>query len=159
MRIFVQKIGAFAVAGLLLMGCQSEQEIQQKNTDKKEVVAKEKAEVKITPEEEKEIRIVIDEFVQTTNEKNFEQHMALFSTKMVGAEDFRTQKEAAFQREEGKLELHHVQVKHFQEDFAVVETEEQETEHGTSVQKKVNYALGKEEGQWKIEEVRVIEQK
>lgn len=85
--------------------------------------------------------------------------MALFSTKIVGAEDLRTQKEAAFQRENGKIELNNVQVKNFKENYVVVETDEKEIKNGESLQKKVRYALGKEDEHWKIEEVRVIEKK
>lgn len=142
------------IAGLLLIGCQSHQE-----TEKKEVTVKQEPKIQVTPEEEKEIHHVIEAFVQTTNEKNFDQHMALFSDKIVGAEDLRTQKEAAFQRENKKIELNNVKVKNFKRDYVVVETEEKEIEGGRPLQKKVQYTLGKEEGHWKIEEVRTVEKK
>lgn len=142
------------IAGLLLIGCQSHQE-----TEKKEVTVKQEPKIQVTPEEETEIHHVIEAFVQTTNEKNFDQHMALFSDKIVGAEDLRTQKEAAFQRENKKIELNNVKVKNFKRDYVVVETEEKEIEGGRPLQKKVQYTLGKEEEHWKIEEVRKVEKK
>lgn len=85
--------------------------------------------------------------------KNFDQHMALFSGKIVGAEDLRTQKEAAFQRENKRIELNRVQVKSSKGNFVIVETEEKEIDDGSSLQKKIRYALGKEDEHWKIEEV------
>ncbi|KEK26275.1 lipoprotein [Bacillus gaemokensis] len=159
MQNFTKKIGTVMIVGLLLIGCQSEQETQKKEVEKKEVTVKKENKVHVTPEEEKEIRSVIEAFVQTTNEKNFDQHMALFSDKIVGAEDLRTQKEAAFQRGSKKIELDHVQVKDAKGDFVIVETEEKEIDSGKSLQKKVQYALGKEEEHWKIEEVWTIEKK
>ncbi|WP_459499363.1 Cif family virulence factor [Bacillus sp. C1] len=148
-----KKIGFVMIAGLLLIGCQSNQEMKKTDVEKKE------AKVHIKPEEKKEIHHVIEAFVQTTNEKNFDQHMALFSGKIVGAEDLRTQKEATFQRENKKIELNDVQVKNYKRDYVVVETEEKEIDGGRPVQKKVQYALGKEDEHWKIEEVRTIGKK
>ncbi|PED09685.1 hypothetical protein [Bacillus pseudomycoides] len=159
MQNFVKKIGASAIAGLLLMGCQFQQETKQKDIEKKEVTVKQETKVHVTPEEEKKIRNVIETFVQTTNEKKFDQHMALFSSKIVGAEDLRTQKEAAFQRENKRIELNRVQVKSSKGDFVIVETEEKEIDGGSSLQKKIRYALGKEDEHWKIEEVRTVEKK
>ncbi|MBO1579211.1 hypothetical protein [Bacillus sp. XF8] len=159
MKNFTKKIGVFITMGLLLIGCQSQQETQKKEVEKKDVTVKQEAKKFVTPEDEKEVRSVIEAFVQTTNEKNFDQHMALFSSKIVGAEDLRTQKEAAFQRENKKIELNRVQVKSSKGDFVIVETEEKEIDSGSSLQKKVRYALGKEDVHWKIEEVRTIEKK
>ncbi|MBY0597180.1 Cif family virulence factor [Bacillus bingmayongensis] len=159
MKNFTKKIGVFITSGLLLIGCQSQQETQKKEVEKKDVTVKQEAKKSVTPEDEKEVRSVIEAFVQTTNEKNFDQHMALFSSKIVGAEDLRTQKEAAFQRENKKIELNRVQVKSSKGDFVIVETEEKEIDSGSSLQKKVRYALGKEDVHWKIEEVRTIEKK
>ncbi|MDZ5609360.1 hypothetical protein U2I54_20400 [Bacillus pseudomycoides] len=159
MKNFTKKIGVFITSGLLLIGCQSQQETQKKEVEKKDVTVKQEAKKSVTPEDEKEVRSVIEAFVQTTNEKNFDQHMALFSSKIVGAEDLRTQKEAAFQRENKKIELNRFQVKSSKGDFVIVETEEKEIDSGSSLQKKVRYALGKEDVHWKIEEVRTIEKK
>ncbi|MDM5190055.1 hypothetical protein QUF99_22795 [Bacillus sp. DX4.1] len=158
MQQFIKKLGVFAAFGLLLVGCQSEQESQEKDINNK-VIAHQEAKINVTKEDEQAIRTVIETFIQTTNEKNFEQHMALFSTKIVGAEDLRTQKEAEFQRENRKVELNNIQVKNVKESYVVAETEEKETRNGESLQKKVRYALGKEDENWKIEEVRVIEKK
>lgn len=159
MRNFTKKIGFVSIVGLLLIGCQSEQEMKKIDGEKKGVMVQKETKIHVTPEEEKEIHNVIEAFVQTTNEKKFDQHMALFSDKIVGAEDLRTQKEAAFQRENKKIELNDVQVKNFKRDYVVVETAEKEIDGGRSFQKKVQYALGKEEEHWRIEEVRTIEKK
>ncbi|MCI0763486.1 hypothetical protein [Bacillus sp. TL12] len=159
MQNFIKKIGFALIVGLLLIGCQSHQETQKKEIEKKEVTVKQELKIQVTPEDEKEVRNVIEAFVQTTNEKNFNQHMALFSDKIVGAEDLRTQKEASFQKESKKIELNHVQIKDSKSDFVIVETEEKEIDSGRTLQKKVQYALGKEDEHWKIEEVRTIERK
>ncbi|HEK9101432.1 hypothetical protein KFD70_17615 [Bacillus pfraonensis] len=154
MQNFTKKIGFVLIVGLLLIGCQSHQE-----TQKKETTVKQEPKIQITPEDEKEVQNVIEAFVQTTNEKDFNQHMALFSDKIVGAEDLRTQKEAAFQKESKKIELNQVQIKGSKSNFVIVETEEKEIDSGSALQKKVQYALGKEDEHWKIEEVRTIEKK
>ncbi|MEY8347877.1 hypothetical protein AALF16_06065 [Bacillus cereus] len=154
MQNFTKKIGFVLIVGLLLIGCQSHQE-----TKKEEATVKQEPKIQVTPEDEKEVRNVIEVFVQTTNEKNFDQHMALFSDKIVGAEDLRTQKEAAFQKESKKIELNHFQFKDSKSDFVIVETEEKEIDSGSILQKKRQYALGKEDEHWKIEEVRTIEKK
>lgn len=154
MQNFTKKIGFVLIVGLLLIGCQSHQE-----TQKKETTVKQEPKIQITPEDEKEVQNVIEAFVQTTNEKDFNQHMALFSDKIVGAEDLRTQKEAAFQKESKKIELNQVQIKDSKSNFVIVETEEKEIDSGSALQKKVQYALGKEDEHWKIEEVRTIEKK
>ncbi|MEN1934853.1 hypothetical protein AAIE21_04405 [Paenibacillus sp. 102] len=159
MQNLTKKIGVFITIGLLLIGCQSQEETEKKEVKKKEITVKQEAKIHVTPEDEKEVRNVIEAFVQTTNEKNFDQHMALFSDKIVGAEDLRTQKEAAFQKESKKIELNQVQIKDSKSDFVIVETEEKEIDGGSNLQKKVQYALGKEEEHWKIEEVRTIEKK
>ncbi|PFK45768.1 hypothetical protein COI93_07310 [Bacillus cereus] len=154
MQNFTKKIGFVLIGGLLLIGCQSYQE-----TKKEEVTVKQEPKIQVTPEDEKEVRNVIEVFVQTINEKNFDQHMALFSGKIVGAEDLRTQKEATFQKESKKIELNHVQIKESKSGFVIVETEEKEIDSGSILQKKRQYALGKEDEHWKIEEVRTIEKK
>lgn len=159
MQRFIKKLGVVITAGLLLIGCQSQQETQKKEVEKKDITVKKEVKLHITPEDEKEVRNVIKAFVQTTNDKQLDQHMALFSTKIVGAEDLRTQKEAAFQRGNKKIELEHVQIKDTKGNFVIAETEEKEIDSGKSLQKKVQYALGKEEEHWKIEEVRTIEKK
>ncbi|MGM2853545.1 hypothetical protein ACS2QW_30780, partial [Bacillus cereus group sp. Bce028] len=100
MRAFFRGIGPFLIGVLLLVGCQSkENQIEQKATTKAE------GKVQITKEEEKTIQGVIEKFVRTTNEKNLTEHMELFSKKMPSAEDLKTQKEAAFQKGNKKIEL------------------------------------------------------
>ncbi|WP_163254377.1 hypothetical protein [Bacillus tropicus] len=154
MRAVFRGIGALLIGVLLLVGCQSkENQIEQKTTTTK---AEEK--VQITKEEEKSIQDVMEKFVRTTNEKNLVEHMELFSTKMPSAEDLKTQKEAAFRKGNKKIELEHIDIKASKAGY-VVETKEKETDGEVTLQKKVQYTLGKEEDGWKIEEVRTIEKK
>ncbi|MED0961270.1 hypothetical protein HWX41_02520 [Bacillus paramycoides] len=155
MRGFTGKLGVVMLIGLLLVGCQSKEE----HVEKKTVAKKMEEQVHITKEEEGSIQGVIEAFVRTTNEKNFTEHMALFSKKMLGAEDLKTQKEAAFQKGNKKIELEHMNMKALKEGLVIVETEEKEVDGGVALQKKVQYALGKEDEGWKIEEVRTIEKK
>ncbi|AXY05956.1 hypothetical protein CN272_04865 [Bacillus anthracis] len=155
MRAIFRGIGALLIGVLLLVGCQSkENQIEQKPTTTK---AEEK--IQITKEEEKSIQDVMEKFVRTTNEKNLVEHMELFSTKMPSAEDLKTQKEAAFRKGNKKIELEHIDIKASKAGYVVVETKEKETDGEVTLQKKVQYALGKEEDGWKIEEVRTIEKK
>ncbi|CAM3852392.1 hypothetical protein BAQ48_22610 [Bacillus luti] len=154
MKIFLGKFRLLLVV-LLLVGCQSQEEnVEQKTTTKK---TEEK--VQITKEEEKSIQDVIETFVRTTNEKNLAEHMELFSKKMPSAEDLKTQKEAAFQKGNKKIELEHLDMKASKAGYVIVETKEKETDGEVTLQKKVQYALGKEDEKWKIEEVRTIEKK
>ncbi|EEK43090.1 hypothetical protein bcere0001_40010 [Bacillus cereus m1293] len=154
MRAFFRGIGLFLIGVLLLVGCQSkENQIEQKATTKAE------GKVQITKEEEKSIQDVMDKFVRTTNEKNLAEHIELFSKKMPSAEDLKTQKEAAFQKGNKKIELEHIDIKASKAGYVVVETKEKEIDGEITLQKKVQYALGKEEDGWKIEEVRTIEKK
>ncbi|PFC84538.1 hypothetical protein COA28_05320 [Bacillus cereus] len=140
---------------VLLVGCQQEENnVEQKSTTKK---TEEK--VQITKEEERSIQDVIHTFVRTTNEKNLAEHMELFSKKMPSAEDLKTQKEAAFQKGNKKIELEHIDMKVSKVGYVIVETKEKEVDDSITLQKKVQYALGKEEDKWKIEEVRTIEKK
>ncbi|UJA78281.1 hypothetical protein LSF16_19985 [Bacillus cereus] len=155
MRAFFRGIGPFLIVVLLLVGCQSEEnKIEQKATTTK---AKEK--VQITKEEEKSIQDVMDKFVRTTNEKNLAEHIELFSKKMPSAEDLKTQKEASFQKGNKKIELEHIDIKASKAGYVVVEAKEKEIDGEITLQKKVQYAIGKEEDGWKIEEVRTIEKK
>ncbi|MFJ8240623.1 hypothetical protein [Bacillus tropicus] len=155
MRAIFRGIGALLIGVLLLVGCQSkENQIEQTSTTTK---AEEK--IQITKEEEKSIQDVMEKFVRTTNEKNLVEHMELFSTKMPSAEDLKTQKEAAFRKGNKKIELEHIDIKASKAGYVVVETKEKETDGEVTLQKKVQYALGKEEDGWKIEEVRTIEKK
>ncbi|COE09252.1 hypothetical protein [Bacillus cereus] len=155
MRAFFRGIGPFLIVVLLLVGCQSkENKIEQKATTTK---AEEK--VQITKEEEKSIQDIMDKFVSTTNEKNLAEHIELFSKKMPSAEDLKTQKEAAFQKGNKKIELEHIDIKASKAGYVVVETKEKEIDGEITLQKKVQYAIGKEEDGWKIEEVRTIEKK
>ncbi|HHK5553378.1 hypothetical protein COL11_15965 [Bacillus anthracis] len=155
MRAIFRGIGALLIGVLLLVGCQSkENQIEQKTTTTK---AEEK--VQITKEEEKSIQDVMEKFVRTTNEKNLAEHMELFSKKMPSAEDLKTQKEAAFRKGNKKIELEHIDIKASKAGYVVVETKEKETDGEVTLQKKAQYALGKEEDGWKIEEVRTIEKK
>lgn len=155
MRAFFRGIGPFLIGVLLLVGCQSEEnKVEQKATTTK---AEEK--VQITKEEEKSIQDVMDKFVRTTNEKNLAENIELFSKKMPSAEDLKTQKEAAFQKGNKKIELEHIDIKASKAGYVVVETKEKEIDGEITLQKKVQYAIGKEEDGWKIEEVRTIEKK
>ncbi|WIG21020.1 hypothetical protein [Bacillus anthracis] len=155
MRAFFRGIGPFLIGVLLLVGCQSEEnKVEQKATTTK---AEEK--VQITKEEEKSIQDVMDKFVRKTNEKNLAEHIELFSKKMPSAEDLKTQKEAAFQKGNKKIELEHIDIKASKAGYVVVETKEKEIDGEITLQKKVQYAIGKEEDGWKIEEVRTIEKK
>ncbi|KWW50627.1 hypothetical protein AWW69_14285, partial [Bacillus cereus] len=141
MRAFFRGIGPFLIVVLLLVGCQSEEnKIEQKATTTK---AEEK--VQITKEEEKSIQDVMDKFVRTTNEKNLAEHIELFSKKMPSAEDLKTQKEAAFQKGNKKIELEHIDIKASKAGYVVVETKEKEIDGEITLQKKVQYAIGKEE--------------
>ncbi|PGM93368.1 hypothetical protein [Bacillus cereus] len=154
MRFFLGKLRFLLVFVLLLVGCQSqENNIEQKSAEKTE------EKVHITKEEEKSIQDVIEAFVQTTNEQNLAEHMELFSKKMPSAEDLKTQKEAAFQKGNKKIELEHMKMKALKGGLVIVETEEKEVDGGVTLQKKMRYALGKEDEGWKIEEVRTIEKK
>ncbi|MBJ8051656.1 hypothetical protein JDS87_06420 [Bacillus cereus] len=154
MRVFLGKLRFLLVFVLLLVGCQSqENNIEQKSAEKTE------EKVHITKEEEKSIQDVIEEFVRTTNEQNLAEHMELFSKKMPSAEDLKTQKEAAFQKGNKKIELEHMNMKALKGGLVIVETEEKEVDGGVTLQKKMRYALGKEDEGWKIEEVRTIEKK
>lgn len=154
MKSFLGKF-RFLLVVLLLVGCQSQEEnIEQKTTTKK---TEEK--VQITKEEEKSIQDIIETFVRTTNEKNLAEHMELFSKKMPSAEDIKAQKEAAFQKGNKKIELEHLDMKASKAGYVIVETKEKETNGEVTLQKKVQYALGKEDEEWKIEEVRTIEKK
>ncbi|UYX51150.1 hypothetical protein M3Y14_21735 [Bacillus thuringiensis] len=154
MRVFLGKLRFLLVFVLLLVGCQSqENNIEQKSAEKTE------EKVHITKEEEKSIQDVIEAFVRTTNEKNLAEHMVLFSKKMPSAEDLKTQKEAAFQKGNKKIELEHMNMKALKGGLVIVETAEKEVDGGITLQKKMQYALGKEEEGWKIEEVRTIGKK
>ncbi|MGQ4704932.1 hypothetical protein [Bacillus thuringiensis] len=153
-KIF-RKLRFLLVFVVLLVGCQQEEDnVEQKSTTKK---TEEK--VQITKEEEKSIQDVITTFVRTTNEKNLAEHMELFSKKMPSAEDLKTQKEAAFQKGNKKIELEHIDMKASKVGYVIVETKEKEVDDSVTLQKKVQYALGKEDEKWKIEEVRTIEKK
>ncbi|HGH7178048.1 TPA: hypothetical protein ACJMKL_000184 [Bacillus luti] len=154
MMIFLGKFRLLLVV-LLLVGCQSQEENVEQKTTTKETEEK----VQITKEEEKSIQDVIETFVRTTNEKNLAEHMELFSKKMPSAEDLKTQKEAAFQKGNKKIELEHLDMKASKAGYVIVETKEKETDGEVTLQKKVQYALGKEDEKWKIEEVRTIEKK
>ena len=155
MKKLFRELRFLLVFVVLLVGCQQEENnVEQKSTTKK---SEEK--VQITKEEERSIQDVITTFVRTTNEKNLAEHMELFSKKMPSAEDLKTQKEAAFQKGNKKIELEHIDVKASKEGYVVVETKEKELDGEVTLQKKVQYALGKEEDGWKIEEVRTIEKK
>ncbi|MEK5196196.1 hypothetical protein MHI49_22410 [Bacillus sp. FSL M7-0884] len=157
MKAFFMGIGSLLIGVVLLVGCQSkENHIEQKST-----TTKTEEKVQITKEEEKSIQDVMEKFVWTTNEKNLAEHMELFSKKMPSAEDLKTQKEAAFQKGNKKIELEHIDMKVSKAGYVVVETKEKEKERDGEVtlQKNVQYALGKEEDGWKIEEVRTIGKK
>ncbi|EOP83963.1 lipoprotein [Bacillus cereus HuB4-4] len=150
-----RKLRFLLVFVVLLVGCQQEENnVEQKSTTKK---SEEK--VQITKEEERSIQDVITTFVRTTNEKNLAEHMELFSKKMPSAEDLKTQKEAAFQKGNKKIELEHIDMKASKVGYVIVETKEKEVDDSVTLQKKVRYALGKEDEKWKIEEVRTIEKK
>ena len=120
------------------------------------MVYKEEKNKKITkpiPEkEEQAIKKVIKSYIQTINERDFEGHMALFSTKSLGLEDTKAQKQAEFKNKNKKIDLVDFSVENFEGEYAVVKTKEKED----SAQKKVRYTIGKENDVWKIEDVRVI---
>ncbi|ALC51175.1 hypothetical protein CN553_16320 [Bacillus cereus] len=153
-KIF-RKLRFLLVFVVLLVGCQQEEN----NVEQKFTTKKTEEKVQITKEEEKSIQDVITTFVRTTNEKNLAEHMELFSKKMPSAEDLKTQKEAAFQKGNKKIELEHIDMKASKVGYVIVETKEKEVDDSVTLQKKVQYALGKEDEKWKIEEVRTIEKK
>ncbi|HEQ3529014.1 TPA: hypothetical protein VGS93_005572 [Bacillus cereus] len=153
-KIF-RKLRFLLVFVVLLVGCQQEEN----NVEQKFTTKKTEEKVQITKEEEKSIQDVITTFVRTTNEKNLAEHMELFSKKMPSAEDLKTQKEAAFQKGNKKIELEHIDMKASKVGYVIVETKEKEVGDSVTLQKKVQYALGKEDEKWKIEEVRTIEKK
>lgn len=141
MRAFFRGIGLFLIGVLLLVGCQSkENQIEQKATTKAE------GKVQITKEEEKSIQDVMDKFVRTTNEKNLAEHIELFSKKMPSAEDLKTQKEAAFQKGNKKIELEHIDIKASKAGYVVVETKEKEIDGEITLQKKVTVCTWKRRG-------------
>ncbi|MGZ7150648.1 hypothetical protein [Bacillus sp. BC08] len=156
MSSFFRGIGSLLIGALLLVGCQSKENHIE---EQKSTTTKTEEKVQITKEEEKSIQDVVEKFVRTTNEKNLAEHMDLFSKKMPSAEDLKTQKEAAFQKGNKKIELEHIDMKASKAGYVVVETKEKEIEGELTLQKKVQYALGKEEDGWKIEEVRTIGKK
>ncbi|WLP63227.1 hypothetical protein Q9G86_21600 [Bacillus thuringiensis] len=153
-KIF-RKLRFLLVFVVLIVGCQQEEN----NVEQKFTTKKTEEKVQITKEEEKSIQDVITTFVRTTNEKNLAEHMELFSKKMPSAEDLKTQKEAAFQKGNKKIELEHIDMKASKVGYVIVETKEKEVDDSVTLQKKVQYALGKEDEKWKIEEVRTIEKK
>lgn len=153
-KIF-RKLRFLLVFVVLLVGCQQEEN----NVEQKFTTKKTEEKVQITKEEERSIQDVITTFVRTTNEKNLAEHMELFSKKMPSAEDLKTQKEAAFQKGNKKIELEHIDMKASEVGYVIVETKEKEVDDSVTLQKKVKYALGKEDEKWKIEEVRTIEKK
>ncbi len=155
MKNLFRKLRFLLVFVVLLVGCQQEEN----NVEQKSTIKKTEEKVQITKEEERSIQDVIHTFVRTTNEKNLAEHMELFSKKMPSAEDLKTQKEAAFQKGNKKIELEHIDMKVSKVGYVIVETKEKEVDDSITLQKKVQYALGKEEDKWKIEEVRTIEKK
>lgn len=156
MKRILKRLGIVGIISLQLCGCSSQEKVQKDTKKKEETVYKEeknKKMVKPIPEKEEQvIKKLIDSYIQTINEKDFAGHMALFSTKSLGLEDKKAQKEAEFQNKNKKIDLLNVNVKNFEGEYAVVETKEKEE----SVQKKVSYTVGKENDVWKIEDVRVI---
>lgn len=153
MKRFLKKLGILGIISFQLCGCSSQEKVQKDTTKKEETFHKEGKNKPIPKEEEQTIRKLIDSYIQTINEKNFEGHMALFSTKSLGLEDTKAQKEAEFKNKNKKIELLDFSIRNFEGEYAVVETKEKEE----SAEKKVRYTVGKEDGVWKIEEVRVIE--
>ncbi|PEA56455.1 hypothetical protein CON64_03345 [Bacillus pseudomycoides] len=155
MKRILKRLGIVGIISLQLCGCSSQEKVQD-TMKKEETFYKEEKNKKMTkpiPEkEEQAIKKLIDSYIQTINEKDFAGHMALFSTKSLGLEDKKAQKEAEFQNKNKKIDLLNVNVKNFEGEYAVVETKEKEE----SVQKKVRYTVGKENDVWKIEDVRVI---
>ncbi|MGG2095364.1 hypothetical protein AB1283_22755 [Bacillus sp. S13(2024)] len=153
MKRFLKRLGILGIISFQLCGCSSQEKVQKDTTEKEETIRKEGGNKPIQKEEEQAIRKLIDSYIQTINEKNFEGHMALFSTKSLGLEDTKAQKEAEFKNKNKKIELLDFSVRNFEGEYAVIETKEKEE----SAEKKVRYTAGKEDGVWKIEEVRVIE--
>ncbi|EEL32691.1 hypothetical protein bcere0019_41140 [Bacillus cereus Rock3-28] len=155
MRFFLRNLSFLLFFVLLLVGCQP----QENNIEQKPTTKKTEEKVQITKEEEQSIQDVIEAFVRTTNEQKLAEHMELFSKKLPSAEDLKTQKEAAFQKGNKKIELEHIDMKASKAGYIIVETKEKELDGEIAIQKKVQYALGKEDETWKIEEVRTIEKK
>ncbi|MBR9659410.1 hypothetical protein [Bacillus cereus] len=155
MKKLFRELRFLLVFVVLLVGCQQEEN----NVEQKSIIKKTEEKVQITKEEERSIQDVMNTFVRTTNEKNLAEHMELFSKKMPSAEDLKTQKEAAFQKGNKKIELEHIDMKASKVGYVIVETKEKEVDDSITLQKKVRYALGKEDEKWKIEEVRTIEKK
>ncbi|PFJ16789.1 hypothetical protein COD67_00820 [Bacillus cereus] len=155
MRSFFRKLRFLLVFVLLLVGCQS----QKNNIEQKPTTKKTEEKIHITKEEEKSIQDVIEAFVRTTNERNLAEHMELFSKKVPSSEDLKIRKEAAFQNENKKIELEHIDMKVIKIGYVIVDTKEKEVDRDVTLQKKVQYALGKEEENWKLEEVWTIEKK
>ncbi|PHA00901.1 hypothetical protein COE51_06205 [Bacillus pseudomycoides] len=157
MKRCLKRLGILGIVCFQLCGCSSQEKVQKNTMEKEETIHKEETNKKIIKpiqeEEQQAIKKLIDSYIQTINEKNFEGHMALFSTKSLGLEDTKAQKEAEFKNKNKKIELLDFSVGNFEGEYAVVETKEKEE----SVEKKVRYTVGKENGVWKIEDVRVIE--
>ncbi|ENQ3104158.1 hypothetical protein SAMN04488168_105225 [Bacillus sp. 491mf] len=155
MKRMLKILGTVGIISLQLCGCSSQEKVQD-TMKKEETVYKEEKNKKVTkpiPEkEEQAIKKIIDSYIQTINEKNFDGHMALFSTKSLGLEDTKAQKVAEFKNKNKTISLLEFHVENFDGEYAVVRTKEKEE----SVQKKVRYTVGKENDVWKIEDVRVI---
>lgn len=69
--------------------------------------------------------------------------MELFSKKMPSAEDLKTQKEAAFQKGNKKIELEHMNMKALKGGLVIVETEEKEVDGGVLFKRKCSMHLEK----------------
>ena len=68
--------------------------------------------------------------------------MELFSKNIPSAEDLK-HKRSKFSKGNKKIELEHIDVKASKEGYVVVETKEKELDGEVTLQKKVQYALGK----------------
>ncbi|WP_369902547.1 hypothetical protein [Bacillus manliponensis] len=155
----MKKVWLSVVVGALLVGCNSNEEQAEEKTKTMQKQEVKQNKVEMTKEDEQSLQQLLNEYVRTMNENLFEEHMALYSSSVMNFDDTKAQKEAAFKRGNVQVELLTIDIKRFEENYAVIETTEKESGNSKVVEKKMQYAVGKENGSWKVEVVRIIEKK
>lgn len=155
----MKKVWLSVVMGALLVGCNSNGEQAEEKTKTIQKQEVKQSVIEMTKEDEQSLQQLLNEYVRTINENLFEEHMALYSSGVMNFDDTKAQKEAAFKKENIQVELLSFDVKQFEGDYVTIETTEKEYVNSKVVEKKVQYAVGKESDGWKVEDVRTIEKK
>lgn len=126
-----RKLRFLLVFVVLLVGCQQEENnVEQKSTTKNWGKG-------TNNKRRREIYSRCYSYICANDEwKNLAEHMELFSKKMPSAEDLKTQKEAAFQKGNKKIELEHIDMKVSKVGYVIVETKEKEVDDSITLQKK-----------------------